>query len=514
MLLQLLRVEPLRVGERLPADVIGGHAGAVRVGNFNVVAEDLVVADFEAGNAGSLALAALQPRDVGARVLRRPPRLVHLRRVALADDPALPQLALRIVNDGLPRALHDGVARPQAIRQPCERGARVRRHFAQGGNALQRAAQPGEFPRQRDARPDALHRPLDVRHLREFGANALTARVRLAQPRRRVEPPLNRPQIKQRLPKPAAEHPRPHRRLRKVERAQQRLVFRAPSPALEEFQVPPRLRIQRHISVRRIRPEPRQLRQHGLMRLPQVVEHDRRRRRRQVEPLAAVGVERPRAEVIENAPPRRVRREPRVGRPRHAPRRRVRVNARSVRLRENDLRRRKAREFLRDRSRRQLRDGELPGGDVRERDARLRAARRDGREVVVRARLQHPRLDHRAGRHHPRDLPPDDALAVGLRDLLRDGDAMPLADEFRQIAVERVIGNARERNDLALPHIALRQHDLQVAGGEAGVLVEHLVEVAEAVEEQRVGMTRLDLQVLLANCACHEGDSITAGTDM
>ena len=50
----------------------------------------------------------------------------------------------------------------------------------------------------------------------------------------------------------------------------------------------------------------------------------------------------------------------------------------------------------------------------------------------------------------------------------------------RKYIVEGVIGDACQRHDLALAHVALGEDDLHVTGHDAGVLIEGLVEVAHA----------------------------------
>ena len=518
VLLQLLRVEPLRVDERLAADVVLRHAAAMGVGDLQIVAEHLVVADLQVGDAGALALLPLQPRDVGARVLRGHPHLVHLLGVPLADDSPLPHVALRVVGDGRRYALHRARARVQLRREPRQAGSGILRQRAQRRNAFQRAAQPHQFARNGEPRADTLHHALEVRHLGQLRAYPLAPDVRLVQPRHGVEAAFQRVDVEQRLAEPPPEQARAHRRLRLVQHAQERLPLRAPAPSLEQFEVPPRLRVERHEGVGRVRPQAGQQRQRRRVRSAHVVQHDRRRRRRELQPLAAEGVQRPHAEVVEHAPPRRVRRERSALHPRHVTLLRSRHShpsghSRSSRhsreggnlapLRQQQLRRRQPRDLLRYRAGGQLRHRELAGSDVHERDAGLRAARRNRREVVVRAGVQHPRLDDRAGRHHAHHVPAHERPAVRFARLLRDGDAVPLPHELGEVAVQSVVRDARERHHLPLSHVALRQHDLQVPRREPGVLVERLVEVAHAVQQQRIRVARLYLQVLLANGAGH-----------
>ena len=217
--------------------------------------------------------------------------------------------------------------------------------------------------------------------------------------------------------------------------------------------------------------------------LPDVVQHDGCRGCCELEPLAAEGVERANAEVVQDAAPRGVGREARPVQPGHMAVRGLGWKARGIGLSQEELRGSEPGYLLRDRAGGQLGYGELAGGDVHQRDAGLGAALRNRGEVVVRAGVQHPRFDHSAGGDDADDAPAHERPAVRFARLLRDGDAVALAHELGQVAVQRVVRDARERHDLALSHVALGKDDLQVARGQPGVLVERLVEVAHAVQE-------------------------------
>ena len=69
---------------------------------------------------------------------------------------------------------------------------------------------------------------------------------------------------------------------------------------------------------------------------------------------------------------------------------------------------------------------------------------------------------------------------------------MSLADEPGKVALECVIWNARKRDTLAFAHFARGQGDLKLPGSQPRVLVERLVEVAHAEEQQGVRVLPLD----------------------
>ena len=78
VVLQLRRGEALGVDQRLLAFVIGGREVQIGVGDFDVVAEDVIEADLERLDAGALPLARFDLRDVLAAVLAEIAQLVEL----------------------------------------------------------------------------------------------------------------------------------------------------------------------------------------------------------------------------------------------------------------------------------------------------------------------------------------------------------------------------------------------------------------------------------------------------
>ena len=84
-----------------------------------------------------------------------------------------------------------------------------------------------------------------------------------------------------------------------------------------------------------------------------------------------------------------------------------------------------------------------------------------------------------------------------ILDLLADGDAEAEPDQLLQIVVGGMHRHAAHRDVLALMLAALGQHDAERPAGLLGVVEEQLVEIAHAVEQQRIRVRRLDLDELL-----------------
>ncbi len=74
-----------------------------------------------------------------------------------------------------------------------------------------------------------------------------------------------------------------------------------------------------------------------------------------------------------------------------------------------------------------------------------------------------------------------------------------LGDQPGNVALDSVIGNAGHRHALPLGHIAAGQHDVELAGGQLGIRVKCLVEVAQPKEDDRVGILALDVEILFAD---------------
>ena len=87
--------------------------------------------------------------------------------------------------------------------------------------------------------------------------------------------------------------------------------------------------------------------------------------------------------------------------------------------------------------------------------------------------------------------------AAGILDLIADGHAQPVADQLGDVAVGGVIRHAAHRRLVLLPLVARGQDEVEQRRRLLRVLEKHLVEIAEAVEEDGVGNLALDLEVLL-----------------
>ena len=74
-----------------------------------------------------------------------------------------------------------------------------------------------------------------------------------------------------------------------------------------------------------------------------------------------------------------------------------------------------------------------------------------------------------------------------------------------------MVGNAGQGDLVALAHLAGGEDDLQFARGDAGILIERLIEIPEAEKDDRLRIFLLDAQILLAdgrNALMHDMDIV------
>ena len=139
-----------------------------------------------------------------------------------------------------------------------------------------------------------------------------------------------------------------------------------------------------------------------------------------------------------------------------------------------------------------------PGAEIEHGEAEAVAVRMHRHQRRLPVPVEQRLVGHRTGgddaRHLPLDRPP---ACRGVADLLAYRGTFSPADEPGEVGVHRMGRYPGHRDRLALVAAAHGERDVEERRRTAGVFEEELVEVAHAVEEQHVGMLRLDTQVLL-----------------
>jgi len=139
--------------------------------------------------------------------------------------------------------------------------------------------------------------------------------------------------------------------------------------------------------------------------------------------------------------------------------------------------------------------GELAGRHVGIGESHEVVRGHDGREVVVGLRPQHVLVDHGARRDHAGNRAIHEPIAGGGH-LVADRDPVPGLDQPGDVAGHGVMGHTAHGRASAATELAEGQHDLQLFGGDLGVAVEQLVEVAQPEEQQRLGMLAFYVKIL------------------
>ena len=125
--------------------------------------------------------------------------------------------------------------------------------------------------------------------------------------------------------------------------------------------------------------------------------------------------------------------------------------------------------------------------------AQLDGSAQQGVDPVVEQRA----VGDRAGRDHPHHLALDRTLGGGhVADLLGDRHRLAKLDQLGQVVLDRMHRHTGHHHRLAGALPARRQRDVEQSMGLAGVVEKELVEVAHAVQHERVGEVGLDAQIL------------------
>ena len=142
-----------------------------------------------------------------------------------------------------------------------------------------------------------------------------------------------------------------------------------------------------------------------------------------------------------------------------------------------------------------LSGGELAGAYVEVSQAGGVALDQRGGEEVVALSVEQVLLDERARGHHAHHVPFDQPIAR-FRGLLADGDLVAGVDQTPQVVIEGMVGNPRHGVALPLAQLPRGEGDAEGRRGGAGVVLESLVEVPKAEQEDDVGVTPLYVKIL------------------
>ena len=370
--------------------------------------------------------------------------------------------------------------------------------LAERGKEEERRAQGREVPRRGHPEGHAAREPGQV-------ADPLESLTEIGQERRRLHqggdgveplPDLARPE--ERPEEPLTEQPPAHRRPGAVHRPEERGDAAAVLQALDQLQVPRRALVQGEMVLQRQRLDPGEVCERRLLSLLEVAERRPGGAKRPAPAGQAEALDRGHAEMGAQAILRLAEAEARGIARGHGDARRGQPPGQGV-VGRNAWRK----QHLRGPPKKQrlgqtldvgrLTDPEVGGRDVHQGDPEVVRPPPERRQEVVEAPVEEPRLGDGPRRDEPDHLPPDQLPPLGRRrlDLIADRNLQPRPDEPRQVDVEGVVRHPGHRD--LLPR---GERDVERAGRHGGVLVERLVEVAEAEEQDVVRIAPLPLVVL------------------
>ena len=487
--LEFLRDITLGIDQRLLAYPLGRHLVAMGVAHLDIVAEDVVISDFETRNARALALGALHLHQVVLARIGNLPQLVELGVDTGVDDIATPHLHRRVGIDFAVDALADERAWVELVAKDPEHVAcRLRAHLLHGLYGLQGAFELHQFAR-RDAvhshlADEALHIADEFQLLLEQVARRHVTEKIL----HHIEPAVDGFHILQGKERPPVHHPRPHGADGAVEHAEQRLA--ALVERSHQFKVAHGELVEPHIALgldARQRGDVLELVVLGQVEIIQngTRGHDGTVHRRDAEPLEVVHLEvakEPVGGAFQGERPV-VHLEGEI-----TGRERLGETPAVAALDEHLLGREVPHQLVHivDVA---LGSEKLAGADVEKgHPYRFFAKMNRGQEVVLLA-VEDGAAHHHTGGHQLGDAALHQLLGeLGVLELVADGHALAGPDELGQIGVERMMRKAGHLGGAAYHTRAPRERDAQNLGGGDRIGTVGLIEVAHTEQQHRIGM--------------------------
>ena len=138
-------------------------------------------------------------------------------------------------------------------------------------------------------------------------------------------------------------------------------------------------------------------------------------------------------------------------------------------------------------------------GHVQERGAAALALEGQAGEVVVLLLVQHGLPEGDAGGEDFRNSALDELVLHERRvfQLVADGHLVAAADQFLEIAFDGVVREAGHGRVALVAVGAAREHESEHLADQHGVVGIGLIEIPDAVQEYRLGVLRLDAEILL-----------------
>src|SRR2546425_2372539 len=224
--LQFRRSETLGIDERLLTFEIRRNEMQIGFGNLDVVAEHLVKANLERGNARALAFALFHRGDDLLAVPAQTADFVKFRVVARADYAGFAGLRGRLLGNGALQAFADVAELIELLKEMAQaaapHGCMGRKEFLECRQVRERFSQRDHLPWRGDPQRDAAGQPFQVEDALQFFAQLFAQDRLLFQMRDRFEARLDFIAVKPWAQNPGAQEPPAHARDGFIERGQKR----------------------------------------------------------------------------------------------------------------------------------------------------------------------------------------------------------------------------------------------------------------------------------------------------
>src|SRR5580700_343180 len=490
--LELRRDVALAVRERLLAHVLGWYRVGVILCDFDRIAEGACILHLERLDSGPLALALFELGDLRARVASQRDALREFHTCLRPNRAAFRELRRRFVDQRCAQIVEHGVEIRDAREQRFERWTG---RLPKRCENLERSAQRPEIARRRAPKAHLLRDSFQIEGAAKNLADCAAARVLAEQRLNYILAPRDRLRIDEWRENPACEQTRAHRSRTRVERCQQccARVLSLRSGQLEML-------ARRRIEHQKVAPPIKLRLDRTALTVADAGTLDKRRQsleRAVNRERLFEGVAIERAALAHFDDPQTRRGEPRAHRLDRGRDRRAHVG-------------RNVGNYLRGIDPGELGEQFVVGvvaGNRRRRGITRRnvgvcqckgfAGRRNRRQKIILLTVEELLLDQRSRCDEPHDAATDETIRLGNLKLFGEGDDESLLHELCEVSRQRVMRGPGHRNALSAAGLFARERDLQRAGDRFGILAVRFVEIADAREQDRLGMLRFHSEVLL-----------------
>ena len=223
---QLLGDIALAVYQGLLSDIGVGDLILEGVGHLDIIAEHLVIADFQGADTGFLFLLGLHRGHEALAPVEDAPEPVHLRVEAVPDKLALPDGEGGLVPEGIGNTLCQVIQGVQGAVELVEATlGEGRQQRLDSGKLFHGGPQGHHIPAPGAAVDDAAHEPLHITDTGECQNQLLPGDGVIYQALHAIRTAVNIPDAEKRPFQPAAQHPRTHGGLGLIQHPQEAALF-------------------------------------------------------------------------------------------------------------------------------------------------------------------------------------------------------------------------------------------------------------------------------------------------